>query len=137
MIHETWAYEEGSDRLFRVAGYRTAADMMRDVCEAYREAAARIGADGVIPSGRAMLRLAEITGLPVHRDTFHASRGAGRYLLALVWYATLTGRSVEGNAFADLDEPVDAPLRTAVIRAVVDTLGSIDKDFGKKNNVAD
>ena len=118
LIHETWAYEEGSDRLFRVAGYKTAAEMMRDICAAYREAAARVGADGVIPSGRAMLRLAETTGLPVHRDTFHASRGAGRYLLALVWYATLTGRPVDGNAFSDLEEPVDATLRVAVIEAV-------------------
>jgi hypothetical protein len=29
MIHQTWAYEDGSERLFTVAGYERAADMLR------------------------------------------------------------------------------------------------------------
>ena len=46
-------------------------------------------------------------GIPsVQRDTFHASRGLGRYALALLWYRMLTGRSVMENSFRDFDEPI-------------------------------
>lgn len=36
----------------------------------------------------------------LHRDSYHASFGHGRYLLGLVWYGALTGNSVIGNTFA-------------------------------------
>ena len=58
-------------------------------------------------------------GIPkVHRDTFHASLGAGRYLLALCWFATLTGRDITANSFTDFDKPVTADEREIVISAV-------------------
>ena len=40
------------------------------------------------------------------RDGYHASLGAGRYLLGAVWYEALTGRNVLHNTFKKLDEPV-------------------------------
>ena len=45
-------------------------------------------------------------GLTVHRDTFHASLGLGRYAIALAWYEMLTGNSTENNSFRDFDVPV-------------------------------
>jgi hypothetical protein len=42
----------------------------------------------------------------VHRDTFHASFGVGRYALALLWLRTLCKVNVTGNSFADFDAPV-------------------------------
>ena len=42
----------------------------------------------------------------VHRDTFHASLGVGRLILAMVWYGYITGNSIDSICFDDLEEPV-------------------------------
>ena len=103
-VHQTWAYEDGSDMLFNVAKYPTANDMLRDIIASYATVAEEIKADGIIPCGEVMASLLE-NGIPkIHRDSFHASFGLGRYALALTWYATLTGRSVVDNTFSDFDE---------------------------------
>ena len=120
-IHETWAYEAGSARLAN-AGYDTPEDMQRDVRAAYADAASAILADGIIPSGDAMLTAIHGGITKIHRDTFHASLGAGRYLLALTWYKALTGNEIWNNRFDDLDEPVDEFEREIIIKAVTDTL---------------
>ena len=44
----------------------------------------------------------------VHRDTFHASWGMGRYALGLLWYKALTGRDVADNTFAEFDAEIPA-----------------------------
>ena len=44
----------------------------------------------------------------VHRDTFHASLGLGRYALGLTWYRFLIGKDVVENTFCDFDEEVSA-----------------------------
>lgn len=105
-IHQTWAYEEGSDRLTKELGYTTHTDMFRDLKEAYRQAAASIDAFGIIPSGEAMENLLAL-GIPkVHRDTFHVTFGLARYTLGLLWYEVLTGKNPEKNTFQNFDEPV-------------------------------
>ena len=45
-------------------------------------------------------------GYTVHRDTFHASYGLGRYALALTWLRALTGADVSGVALPAYDEPI-------------------------------
>lgn len=106
LIHQTWGYESGSQKLHDLGlGYETFAEMFADTKRCYEKAAADIGADGIIPSGDAFayaLRRVE----KVHRDTFHASYGFGRFLLALVWYKALTGKSVSGVAYHVFDEEV-------------------------------
>ena len=47
----------------------------------------------------------------VHRDTYHASLGLGRYALGLLWYRMLTGNSVKDNVFAAFDQPITAEER--------------------------
>ena len=42
----------------------------------------------------------------IHRDSFHASYGAGRYLLALLWYKLLCGADVDTNDLSYFDESV-------------------------------
>jgi hypothetical protein len=107
IVHQTWAYEKDSERLHQIAGYDRAEDMLGDIVAAYAQFAARIRADGVIPSGEMLAALLQ-NGVPrVHRDTFHASLGVGRYALGLLWYHTLTGRSVTAIPFQDFDEPID------------------------------
>ena len=56
----------------------------------------------------------------IHRDTYHATRGAGRYALGLLWYRMLTGQSVTGNTFCDFDEEV-TPEAVAIIKDYVES----------------
>lgn len=108
MIHQTWAYEQGSERLCREKGYKDQADMFADIKDAYNKAAKSIGKAKIIPSGEVMQELIR-AGVPqVHRDTFHAHLGIGRYAIALTWYETLTGNSAVGNRFRDFDAAMTA-----------------------------
>jgi len=112
MIHQTWAYEEGSDRLLNIAHFDTVAAMLAGIRESYQKAAEEIDAYGIIPSGEAMFRVLENGLEKIHRDTYHATYGPGRYLLGLIWFGTLTGKSVDDVSFAALDEEVsDETLR--------------------------
>ncbi|MBQ4087559.1 MAG: DUF4886 domain-containing protein [Clostridia bacterium] len=102
VIHQTWAYENGSARLCEELGYQADAEMFEKVRQSYAQAADDISADLIIPSGEAML-LAANQGFSMHRDTFHASYGIGRYLLAATWYEALTGKSTIGTPLFPLD----------------------------------
>ena len=127
-LHQTWAYEEGSERLQKV-GYEHAEEMFKDVEFAYDNAAGRIKADGIIPCGKAMLKATKLGMEKVHRDTFHASLGAGRYLLGLTWYKALFGRDITNNDFDEFDVPVSEEEREIAIKAVNATF---DEPLGKK-----
>lgn len=117
VIHQTWAYETGSEKLMN-QNFETDAAMFAAVEQAYNKAAELISADGIIPAGKAML-IASQTGIEkIHRDTYHASLGAGRYLLALVWFKYLTGKDITENDFSDFDVPVTEEERKIVIAAV-------------------
>ena len=116
-IHQTWAYEDGSEKLAS-CGYSTATEMFNDIQKTYKSVANSINADGIIPCGQAMLNAINGGIGKIHRDTFHASLGAGRYLLALTWYKTLTGKDIIKNNFSDFDEPVSQKEREIVIEAV-------------------
>ncbi len=117
-IHQTWAYEDGSDRLKRLSEFASSKEMLSAICDAYSKAAQKINADGTIPCGQAMMQALEMGLEGVHRDTFHASLGAGRYLLALCWYKALTKNDISDNTFDDFDEPVTKSEREIVIQAV-------------------
>ena len=117
-IHQTWAYEDGSERLKDIGGYGSADEMFKDIREAYSKAVQAIRADGIIPCGQAMLNATKMGIEKIHRDTFHASLGAGRYLLALTWYKALTGNDITSNDFDDFDEPVSDNERKIIIKAV-------------------
>lgn len=104
-LHETWAYEDGSQRLCDEMGYRCSGDMFNDVENAAKNAAQDVGADFIIPSGMVMQKLVD-AGFKAHRDAFHASYGLGRYALGLLWYATITGNSVDKCDFSDFDEVI-------------------------------
>lgn len=118
IIHETWAYEDGCEKLKNLSVYESANDMLLAITKAYSKAATLINAHGIIPSGPAMMKAHELGIEKMHRDTFHASLGAGRYLLALTWYKALTGNDISNNAFSDFDVPVSEEERKIVIEAV-------------------
>ena len=106
LVHQTWAYEENSRRLNEELGYSHHTDMFRDVKESYDRAAKDVDADFIIPSGAVLEKLLESGIEKIHRDTFHARLGLGRYALGLIWYMMLTGNDIENNAFCDFDEAV-------------------------------
>lgn len=113
-IHQTWAYEDGSDRLLNVAKYDRADRMLTDIVKAYQNVSERIGADGIIPSGEMMASLQRNGIARVHRDTFHASLGLGRYALGLLWYHILCQKSIVGNGFSMTEEPITEEARQIV-----------------------
>ena len=106
VIHQTWAYEEGSAKLCEQMGYTSHKDMFMDLSKAYKKAAADIEAYGIIPAGKLFQNLLANGIEKVHRDTFHATCGLGRYALGLLWYGYFTGNSVIDDKFCDFDEPV-------------------------------
>ena len=106
VIHQTWAYEEGSAHLKEMMGYNCHADMFKDVKEAYEKAAKAVNADFVIPSGELFNKLLASGIKKLHRDPIHATLGLGRYALGLLWYKVLTGNDIKNNKFSDFDEEI-------------------------------
>ena len=115
-IHETWGYESGSARVEH-AGFETMAQMSEAVFANYARVAEEIGADGIIPAGHGLLALSLAQDKPVHRDGAHVDLGIGRYMLACVWYETLTGKPVTETEFSNFDVPV-TPEQAALVREV-------------------
>lgn len=106
LIHQTWAYEQGSERLANTNKYTDQADMFKDIENAYKKAAKAVNAEFTIKSGELMQKLLA-SGIPsVHRDGFHLSQGLARYAAGLLWYALLSGNDVESNTFCDFDKEV-------------------------------
>ena len=118
-VHQTWAYEDGSDRLRDVAGFRTSKEMLDEVVKCYHAMDHSIDADCFIPSGQLLGKLLESGIEKVHRDAFHASLGLGRYALALLWLRMLTAQEAADDDFSDLDEPA-TPRELAIVRRCVD-----------------
>lgn len=117
-VHQTWGYENGSGLLESV-GCSSMEDMSGKVFANYDRMAKEINTDGIIRDGEAMLELSR--RIPkVHRDTFHASYGVGRYMLSCMWYSTLTGKEIT-NDFDYFDcECSDEEIKAA--KAVVEKI---------------
>lgn len=120
VIHQTWAYEQDSKRLNEELQYADYKDMLKDVVQAYETAARDMEADLLIPAGEVFGAMLESGIEKVHRDTFHASLGLGRYALGLTWYRFLTGNPVADNTFADFDEPVSEEERAIAKKCVAE-----------------
>lgn len=118
-IHQTWAYEADSQRLLD-NGFTERKEMFEKIKENYCRAARECAADGLIPSGQVFENMAA-KGIKCHRDTFHASLGAGRYALALTWIKALTGADINEISFADTAEPVSEDETKRIKEAVNDT----------------
>ena len=105
-LHQTWAYEQNSHRLNVELGYNNHIDMFADIERAYEKAFKAVNADLLIPSGAVFQNLIASGIENVHRDTFHASCGVGRYALGLLWHRVLSGKSIYNNTFCDFDEEI-------------------------------
>ena len=107
LMHQTWGYENESQKLLNVAKFSTMREMTEAICKAYGEAANAINANGIIESGKMLLWFTENGAEKLHRDTFHASLTLGRYALALLWYRSLGGKNILDNPFKDMDVPTE------------------------------
>lgn len=105
-IHQTWAYEKNSQRLNVELGYDYPEQMFVDVKSAIKQASKDINADFIIPSGEVFNEMTKQGIENIHRDTFHASLGKGRYALGLIWYSIITKNDVLNNSFCDFDEEI-------------------------------
>ncbi len=127
LIHQTWAYQQGSHKLTEIAGFQDQHEMLELVKHAYRQGAELIQADGLIPSGEAMMYALD-AGVPtVHRDTFHADLSLGRYLLGLTWFFTLTGKS-QIQSSIPLASPVEESLRKLAVEAAQKAIAPYRKE---------
>ncbi len=104
-LHQTWSYEDGNP-WFEKSPYSNMLDMISDVKKVYAEVAEHIGAFGIIECGELMARMYRAGLSPLWRDGWHTSKGLGRYAMGLLWYRTLTGKSIAGNSFSYFDEPI-------------------------------
>ena len=125
-VHQTWAYEQDSHRLNVELGYNNHTDMFNDIKKSYEKAAKAIDADLVIPSGELFQKLIASGIEKVHRDTFHATCGLGRYALGLLWYSILTGNDIKNNTFSDFDEEISK----AEIETAKKCVEEISKSYG-------
>ncbi len=99
IIHQTWAYEQDSERLTKELGYKNHQAMFSDLKGAYLQASRDLGNLRIIPGGQ-LFQYALKEGMKtVHRDTFHALIPHGRYLLSALWYVFFTDRSILDNRF--------------------------------------
>lgn len=121
IIHQTWAYEDGSAKLCEQMGYASHKDMFMDLSKAYKKAAADINADGIIPAGKLLQNLLANGIEKVHRDTYHASFGVGRYALGLLWYGFFTGNDVLNDTFSAFEEPI-SDIELEIIRKTTSEL---------------
>jgi len=104
-LQQTWGYEDGSERILQ-HGFQSYDEMFAQVMRCYDKAAKEIHADGIIPGGLAFQYALKKGISRIHRDTFHASLGTGRFLLALVWYGYITGNDISNVRFAQFDEEI-------------------------------
>ena len=98
---------------------QTAEEMHSAIVNAYNQCLHDADFDGLIPCGEAMINATRLGVEKMHRDTFHASLGKGRYLLALTWYKYITGNDISCNNFNSLDESITEKERELIINAVI------------------
>lgn len=121
LLHQTWGYESGSERI-KACGFNTYEEMFFRVKSCYEKAAADVRADGIIPSGEAFRQALKAGIKDIHRDTFHAGYGIGRFILAMTWLGYLTGYDVGTIAFHDFDCCVDADVYKTAVKSVASVL---------------
>lgn len=121
LIHQTWSY--GTEEKLADFGFTCHEDMFYKVERTYKAAAEKISADGIIPAGETMERL-KARSFSVHRDPAHASRGLGRYAIALTWFGKILGLDPREVKFSDFDEEITEEEITAAGECAYEALGS-------------
>ena len=122
-IHAIWGWSDAKLAVSTTSKYKTSAEMYAADHAAYKQAAKDVSADGYIPSISAMEKLYAKIGDATYRDGFHASYGAGRYMLSLVWYMTIFGKdNIDAVNFSDFDIPVTEEEKAAAEACAIEAV---------------
>ena len=96
-FHQTWAYPGSA---FENEPDNSQELMYQRIVAAVEETARSCGISRIIPTGTAVQNArTSYLGDHLNRDGLHLELDYGRYLAACVWFETLSGNSVVGNAF--------------------------------------
>lgn len=121
VINMTWTFDRECKR-FKLTPFETPEEMLPAIEAAYTRVAEDIGAAFVIPSGKAVYKLYQEIGAETYRDGFHCHLGHTRYMLGCMWFMAFTGKSVQGNGFADFDTDIPAEMIARVRRIAIETM---------------
>ncbi len=105
MLHQTWAYEEGSNHPAFAAYGKSQQEMYKALTEAYVNAALEADIDLIIPSGRAWQTARNTPiGDRLTCDGFHGN-DLGCYLASACFYEMIFEESIYSNAYLPPDIP--------------------------------
>lgn len=126
LLHETWAYEQGSSHGAFARYHRDQQEMYRRLRACYTAMAQTYDLP-LIPSGDVFQAVRSLPPFDVQkggrslcRDGYHMSYGYGRYLLACVWLKALCGTCVANNPFVPESEEAVEPQLLQAIRGAAD-----------------
>ena len=103
--------------------YTSNEEMYKDVRLCYEKMINQVKPYGVIRSGDLIEKMLE-KGLKIYlNDGLHMSKGLGRYAIALLWYATLSGKDVTNISFNKFDEEVSLEDISTVKNLIKELLG--------------
>ena len=122
--HMTWAYQQDTTH-FGFANYQCEQKKMYDaILDAVKSCVLSTNEFSVLfPVGTAIQNArTSYLGDTLTRDGFHLTIPYGRYIAALTWGRVLTGKSVEGIAYAP--EGVDEALKAIAIESVENAVKS-------------
>lgn len=105
LLQETWAYESDSMHGGFLNYHQSQDEMYECLKNAYETEAQKYGLT-LIPCGDVIQALRKVNpflyghgGMSICRDGFHMNVIYGRYLLAAVWYQTITGNRIKNNTY--------------------------------------
>jgi hypothetical protein len=122
--HMTWAYQQDTTH-FGFANYQCEQKKMYDaILDAVKSCVLSTNEFSMLfPVGTAIQNArTSYLGDTLTRDGFHLTIPYGRYIAALTWGRVLTGKSVEGIAYAP--EGVDEALKAIAIESVENAVKS-------------
>ncbi len=129
-IHAIWARSDAWIAGRQDCKYKTSAEMYAADHKAYKMAAKEISADGYIPATAAMEKLYAILGEGAYRDGGHANYGSARYMLGLVWYMTIFGKTdVDAVNYNDFDVPVTEEEKKIAEECAIEAV--LENDYSK------
>lgn len=100
ILHQVWSYAENSDHK-GFKNYQNNQMIMYDsIVNAVNRVAEKIDIDNIVPSGTAIQNgRSSFFGDHFNRDGYHLDKTIGRYVVAALWFESLTGKSVLGNTY--------------------------------------
>ena len=105
LLHQTWAYEQDSDHSAFSRYHCDQREMYRMLSNCYQQASAKLNLP-LIPSGSVIQQVRGMEPFRYERgerslcrDGYHMDLVYGRYLVAAVVYAYLTGNDIRDNTF--------------------------------------